>query len=131
MILDVKQWELTEHDDFESKESLIGWSMNVTSACNHQPRNRFLGGHCILSSDEVSKSYQLPDHNTVRITANIHLFDKWEGENVYFKIDDQLVWFKSAKSSDNSHRVNVCGGESSDPKYNMFLSKSKLNIFFY
>ena len=95
--------------------------MNKTSSCPNQKNNRFLGGHCILSSDEVTKHfYNLPEHKTVKITANIHFFDNWEGENVYFKIDDQTVWFKSVKNSQSADAINICGGDSSDPKFAMF-----------
>lgn len=96
--------------------------MNITSTCKHQPKNRFLGGHCILSNDEVIKHYAgLPEHKTLRINANIHFFDLWEGENVYLKIDGKIVWFKSAKSSKSQHAINICGGEKNDPKFAMFL----------
>ena len=94
--------------------------MNKTNSCRNQPYNRFLGGHCILSTDEVSKTYEdLPEHKTLKITANIHFFDNWEGENVYLKIDDQIVWFKSAKSSKSIAAINICGGDGADPRFAM------------
>lgn len=94
--------------------------MNKTSECANHPKNRFLGGHCILSSDEITKHYEnLPKHNTIKLNANIHLFDNWEGESVYLKIDDEMVWFKSVKASKSEHSFNICGGEASDPKFAM------------
>lgn len=120
----MRQWELNQHDDFDDKDSLLGWSMNKTSTCQNQPHNRFLGGHCILSMNEVSKKYEnLPEHKTIKITANMHFFDKWEGENIYFKIDDEIVWFKSIKSSKSDEAINICGGDSPDPKFAMYISK--------
>ena len=119
---DVRQWELHQHDDFDEVESLMGWSMNKTSTCQHQPHNKFLGGHCVLSMNEVSKKYEdLPEHKTIKINANFHFFDNWEGENVYFKVDDQIVWFKSIKSSNSTVSINICGGEGSDPKFAMYF----------
>jgi len=51
--------------------------------------NYFLGGHCKLSSDELSKTFEnLPKHEHVRIVATYHMFDNWQGEYAYMKLND-------------------------------------------
>jgi len=48
------------------------------------------------------------------------MFDNWEGELAYVKVNDNIVWTKngeSQKSSDKS--IDHCGNRYSDPKFAM------------
>ncbi len=57
------QWTMIYFDDFQG--SAPGWSKNKVSTCGTND-NMFLGGHCNLGADEVSKKYtSLPEHSTV------------------------------------------------------------------
>jgi len=78
---------MSSHDDFEGKKSLKGWSRKELSSCN-EGGNSFLGGHCKLSHQEVSKTYNLPEHKHLKITASVHMFDNWDGESIYMKVND-------------------------------------------
>ena len=52
--------------------------------------NYFLGGHCNLAADEISKMFlNLPAHEKIRVQATFHMFDNWQGEYGFMKIDDQ------------------------------------------
>jgi hypothetical protein len=117
IVQDVKQWSLREHDDFESNNSLDGWSDKRTNKCKNG-KNTFLGGHCNFSYNEVHKLYKnLPSHKSLRVNAAYHMFDSWDGETGYMKIDDVIVWTKKGIHSEKG--VNICGGDYNDPNFNM------------
>jgi len=117
IVQDVKQWSLREHDDFESEKSLKGWSDKRTNKCKNG-KNTFLGGHCNFSYNEVHKIYKnLPTHKTIRVNAAFHMFDSWDGETGYMKIDDEIVWTRKGQHSDKG--IDVCGGDYNDPAFNM------------
>ena len=116
IVKDVKQWTLKEHDDFETKESLEGWSDKRTNRC--KGKNTHLGGHCNFSFGEVSKIYKkLTAHTSLRVNAAFHMFDRWDGETGFMKVDGEIVWTKQGTHSDKG--MNICGGDSNDPAYNM------------
>lgn len=117
IVQEVKQWSLREHDDFESEKSLEGWSDKRTNKCNNG-KNTFLGGHCNFSYNEVYKIYKnLPAHKAIRVNASFHMFDSWDGETAYMKIDDEIVWTKQGQHSEKG--INICGGDHNDPAFNV------------
>jgi hypothetical protein len=90
------QWNIVQHDDFETPATSAGWSSNETQTCGLNP-SRFLGGWCKFSNAEVFKKVtglsKIP-HTKVRIQAIFHFFDKWEGEFAYMKVNDKTVWLE-------------------------------------
>lgn len=114
----VKQWSVIQHDDFESKNSIKGWSQNKTSSCKKNG-NVFLGGHCKLSYGEVTKKFYIDiPHKQVRVTASFHMLDNWEGEFGYMKINKKIVWIKEGRS-DVKNGINFCGGKDNDAAFNL------------
>ena len=110
----VKQWSLAHHDDFDTAKSLSGWSDKRTSKCGD---NTFLGGHCKFSFHQVSKTYtNLPAHKHLRLNALFHMFDAWDGETAFAKVDGNIVWTKIGKSSSRSG-INICRGDCNDPAF--------------
>ena len=115
----VPQWTLVSLDDFQ--KSSDGWSSNKTSHCG-KSENVFLGGHCNFGSLEVKKKFtNLPKHKSLRITANFHFIDMWEGENAYMKFNNKTVWTDSYKWCDKviqwrckKYGINACGAEYPD-----------------
>lgn len=48
----------------------------------------FLGGHCLTSNINLTKTFSnLPYHENLRINAEVHLFDNWEGEEIFLYAD--------------------------------------------
>lgn len=112
----VKQWALRHHDDFQSDNSLSGWSHNMTNNCSN---NAYLGGPCQLSYDEAQKLYEkLPPHSQLRINAKMHMFDDWNGEKAYMKVNDKLVWTRTGKKSLLSS-PSKCGRNNNDPEMSL------------
>ena len=113
------QWTLIALDDFQG--SAPGWSKEKLSTCGTND-NMFLGGHCNLAGDEVHKVYTgLKSHTMIRITANFHFFDMWEGENAYMKFNNNTVWTDTYKWCDKVMQwrcrkfgINACGADYPD-----------------
>lgn len=99
--------------------------------------NYFLGGHCNLAADEISKMFvNLPAHEKIRIQATFHMFDNWQGEYGFMKIDDQrgifaffclffvynfLVW-KQNGFAPTFKTMNLCGNlDYDDPHMNLLI----------
>ncbi len=83
--------------------------------------NAFLGGHCNLSYNEVSKTFKnLPEHSKLKINAAYHMLDSWDGETGYMKVDDQIVWSRKGESSEKG--INLCGGDHNDAAFNMYIA---------
>ena len=74
-----KQWLLayrTNYEDIKSKK--------VMSMCGPYA---MLGGYGISSHNEVRQSFELPQHTYVKISANYHFIDFWNGETGYLKVN--------------------------------------------
>lgn len=114
----VKQWSMVEHDDFETEESVKGWKNARTSSCSKNG-NVFIGGHCNLSYNEISKKFYISiEHKQVKVTASYHMLDNWEGEFGYMKINGKIVWIKEGVS-DPKNGMNYCGGTDNDAAFNL------------
>ena len=116
---ETNQFYLYEFEDFQNV--LKDWSYDSTSICGKSD-NLFLGGPCKLANNTVEKTYKdLPEHSQVRITANFHFFDDWNGEDAYMMINDFPVWSDSYSWCPGSMQwmclekaINVCGNERAD-----------------
>ena len=110
------KWQLFSHEDFESLS--LGWNSIRRNTCND---DFFLE---VFANEEITKTYELPQHNVVRINASVHMIDDWQGETLYMKINDQIVWAENAKSG----QINLCGGSQNDAGYGIpidVIHKSK------
>lgn len=113
------QWTMIRLDDFQG--SAEGWSKQKMSTCGTND-NMFLGGHCNFGGEEVSKNFtDLPAHSMLRITANFHFFDMWEGEEAFMYFNGLPVWSDSYKWCDKvflwyckKYAINACGAEFPD-----------------
>jgi hypothetical protein len=116
---DQEQFSMISLDDFQG--IALGWSKEKLSTCGSND-NMFLGGHCNFGGEEVYKNFtNLPAHNMIRITANFHFFDKWEGEEAFMFFDHKPVWSDSYKWCDKvflwyckKYAINACGAEYPD-----------------
>lgn len=85
------QFALFDHDSFDAADS-NQWSVNDHSFCGAS-RDLFLGGHCRFGATTTTRTYaNLPPHSKVKVTARVHYFDQWEGQNVNMVVDSQPVW---------------------------------------
>ena len=85
------QWRMVAEEDFmkgsvqdwvrESGSENVSASEQVATCAKHPHGNSdyYLGA---FSNVRVMKTFQLPFHEFVRVTARVHFLDKWEGEAV-------------------------------------------------
>ena len=110
---------LVELDDFQGNTA--GWNKDKLSTCGSSD-NMFLGGYCNFAGMEASKKYtKLPKHSMIKITANFHFFDNWNGEEGYMKVNGSPVWADSYIWCDKvmlwyckKYSINACGAEFPD-----------------
>lgn len=101
------QWSVIETSNAQT--NFEGWSRADVSKCGG---TTVLGGHCHFSEEEITKTYSLPEHSWLRIAANYHMLDNWDGELGYMLLDGQMVW--SQHGTTETSTGNVCGGEGED-----------------
>jgi len=88
------QWHLYHLDTFDNSETGV-WSKDGRSVCA-APNDLFLGGHCKLAGTSTSREYtDLPPHTHVRVSARVHYFDEWKGEDIAMFVDKAGVWSQS------------------------------------
>jgi len=112
--MDVRQWALAYHDDFEQDTN--GWNTNLTSSCDGIDHH--IAGHCKEVGGEVKKTFDgLPEHKFVRVQARYHFLDSWEGETAFAKINDKTVWTDTNDVRGmHPNALNACGGDHPDLK---------------
>merc|ERR1712176_191240 len=117
---EVRQWALAVHEDFEEK--VTGWSSNAVNSCDGE--NKHLAGHCNENEGEVTKTFTgLGEaHTHLRLKANYHFMDSWEGETAYAKLGNKVVWTESHDTR-GMHDLgeNLCGGEHTDTKMSVAI----------
>lgn len=124
---DVEQWKLIYLEDFDAEMNKLinynennseNWPKDLFNSCNGSS-NRFIGGHCKLSEKEISKELRIPHkHNYVKLNALIHMFDNWDGEIAYIKVDDDIIWSKESNKASKQGR-DICGGKGIDQLFGL------------
>ena len=94
-------WRPVLSDRFEHDAS-ADWSFgsNEVAGVTHcGDKNYFLGGHCVASDREISKTVSLPmPHDQLHLSSVFHFLDLWKGESGYLKIDGDVVWTDTHRS---------------------------------
>lgn len=116
-----RQWRLAGHDDFE--DGTAGWqftnrtSVDMRSTCGAKS-DHFLGGHCRFANQETSKVFtDLPRHTQIRVKARAHFLDSWNGEVLFAKVGDAVVWADTCNAPVlPGAALNICGASSPDLK---------------
>jgi hypothetical protein len=106
------------YEDFE--EHVTGWNV-VTTSCNNE-HNLMMGGYCKLGAEILTKTFQLPAHERVRVRFNVNFLDRWEADTyLTLMLDDKKVWTHSYKSCSRLRDsecydigINVCGDDYPD-----------------
>lgn len=114
-----QQWKLIIQENFW--ETPTGWSITGTSTC---AGITMLGGYDVLSAGNVTKAITgLPTHTVVRLIANFHFIDAWEGEMAYLFADlgtsnaYTLLWTEWNDSTDAEEDLSICGGTFGEAKF--------------
>ena len=134
----VQQWKLAIQENFW--DAVSGWSINKTSICGGVT---MLGGYKILATGNLTKAItELPTHTVVRIRANIHFIDAWEGQMAYLFADVgtdhayKYLWTQWNDFSDAENDLSICGSEFGEAKFTTMIdvtiphSEDNLNLIF-
>lgn len=127
-------WRLVSHESFdEGGEAQPHWNHRKLSNCGAKdgsdpsaPPDWFLGGHCNIATGELSRlvdSSSLPAHKYVRVTAKLHQIDQWDGQTMYAKLDDRIVWTHVGLSSPDLG-IDVCGGSHPESRVGISMDVS-------
>lgn len=133
-----KQWLLAYRSNYEDIQD-----SKVISDCGPY---RMLGGYNITSTKELKQSFELPEHEYIKITGNYHFIDFWQGEAGYLKVGYEkdaktTVWSQTVDSNGMAEgpegdSLNVCGAVTPESylgqRVQVILKhkQPKLNIFF-
>lgn len=71
---------------------LLQCQISECSSLKHTYSDYFLGSYAKM---DTTKTFTLPAHTHVRVQARVHFIDNWQGESVYLKVGDNLVWTQS------------------------------------
>jgi len=90
------EWYLYSLNTFENGSSSEGfWRPREFSTCGTSS-DTFLGGHCKFGATQATGLYpSLPSHKEVKVKARVHFFDQWEGQSLYLKAGNTIIWTKS------------------------------------
>jgi hypothetical protein len=92
----LQQWLVVQDDSFTNGTD--GWIAEnglelETSKCGGVT---ILGGPCKTSFHVISKTYQLPRHAQVQVTARFHFIDNWDDDTAFMKLSgpngDSVAW---------------------------------------
>eukprot|EP00742_Colponemidia_sp_Colp-10_P000353 GILJ01000390.1.p1 GENE.GILJ01000390.1~~GILJ01000390.1.p1 ORF type:complete len:321 (+),score=41.76 GILJ01000390.1:37-999(+) len=122
-----RQWRLVYAEDFS--RPISGWSNSTTSECGGIT---MLGGYCIFSVGDVTKTYSniTTDHSSLRVVATFHFIDAWEGETGYMMMDIgrngemQYVWAEHYDQTQSTAGINICGNKHTESKFSAAIDVS-------
>lgn len=78
----VQEEQYTEGTNHSKKEN------QKTEVYRDPNEEWFLGGPCVIADGEVRKTFtDLPPHTQIKVTAQYHFIDNWQGETGYAKIE--------------------------------------------
>ena len=115
----IEQFILYSIDTFQEED--IKWSNAVLSTCGNND-NYILGGYCHYSNNITERKYYIEaKHKYIRIKATFNFYDNWEGEGVFMKFNNEIIWYETHKWCDKvlvrnckKYGINVCGSEFPD-----------------
>lgn len=109
----VNQWKLIIQETYY--EEPTGWTNNTISQCGGL---YLLGGYGKFSGGEVSKIFaNLPTHSMLRVSANYHFIDAWQGELGYMMANigrdnkNEFLWSEKHDYSKYLKATDVCGNK--------------------
>ena len=111
----IPQYKLLVEENYWDEP--VGWTNNSISQCG---RIYMLGGYRQLAGGEISKAFkELPPHAQIRVVANFHFIDGWQGEMGFLKVDIgrdknmEYVWTEKYDytKSGGDEGINLCGNK--------------------
>lgn len=91
---ELQGWLIAGDADDVFVNSTLGWATSSGKPLSVQKCGgvSMLGGPGSINSDSVSKTYSLPKHAEVQITARITMGDNWDDDTAFMKVDGEYLW---------------------------------------
>jgi hypothetical protein len=129
-----QQWLAVHHDTFEN--STLGWEIP-----NGQPLElsqcggvTLLGGPCKTSYHIMSKTFQLPKHAQIQVTARFHFIDNWDDDTAFMSLSspagqtkawlEQYSWCSQFFTMMCAEGHSACGKDKYPDKLSRLISVS-------
>ncbi|CAD8076441.1 unnamed protein product [Paramecium primaurelia] len=103
----VQTWTILHHDDFENRNSMLGWNIPHRAYCELKgihytdvegsPQNdHFIHeANCNVNNPSLQKTYNTNiEHNHIRVSAELTIFGDWNGDSINVLIDNKVAWSK-------------------------------------
>lgn len=99
------------------------WTNATVTSCGGK---RMLGGYGKFAGGEVTRVYdskkassgfKAGPHKELRLKANFHFIDSWEGDSAYAKIDHMYVWSDVFDAQATVKGFSICGTAAAETKF--------------
>jgi len=128
----LQNWLVIDGGDDSFVNSTLGWGSASGRPLSVQQCAgvSVLGGPNTLNSDTISKTYNLPKHAQVRVTATFSFIDNWDDDTAFMKIDGQYMWTEEYNWCNQfftmmcSKGYNACGKPQYPDKLSRVISVS-------
>jgi len=123
----LQNWLIAGGGDDLFTNDTLGWSTSSGAPLSVQKCGgiSILGGHNVLNTDSITKTYALPKHAEIQVTARFSFIDDWDDDWAFMKLDgntmwtEQYVWCPEAFTFICKEGHNACG----NPKFPDRLSR--------
>jgi hypothetical protein len=130
----LQQWLTVFHDSYSNGTD--GWTIKngpplETSTCGGVT---LIGGPCKTSSHVVTKTYELPRHAQVQITARFHFIDNWDDDTAWMSLStpsgqtkmwlEQYTWCSQFFTMMCAEGHSACGKDKYPDKLSRLISVS-------
>lgn len=90
----LQNWLIAGDADDIFTNGTLGWQTSSGRPLSVQKCGGvyMLGGPHQLNHDEVTKTYTLPPHREVQVTARVNFVDNWDDDVLFMKLDGEYVW---------------------------------------
>jgi len=130
----LQQWLIVHMDTFSNGTD--GWDVEdgptlETSKCGGLT---LLGGSCKTSHHVVTKTYELPKHAQIQVSARVHFLDNWDDDTAFMKLStasgevtawtEQYTWCPQFFTMMCSQGHSACGKEQYPDRLSKLVSVS-------
>eukprot|EP00301_Raphidiophrys_heterophryoidea_P021915 c6196_g1_i1.p1 GENE.c6196_g1_i1~~c6196_g1_i1.p1 ORF type:complete len:291 (-),score=78.55 c6196_g1_i1:63-899(-) len=130
----LQQWLIVHLDTFANDTN--GWDVATGPALEISKCGgvTMLGGPCKTSNHVVSKTYELPQHAEIQVTARVHFLDNWDDDTAFMKLStaggeitawtEQYTWCPQFFTMMCAKGNSACGKEEYPDRLSKLVSVS-------
>lgn len=114
----VQTWTILYHDDFETRNSLVGWNVPTRAYCdmkkivhgNSEEGDHFIQAiDCKGNTNILTKTFTTKiEHMHLKVAAELMLFGDWNGDSITVTVDGGIVWQKVFNGESHNDYEHPC-----------------------